>query len=301
MDNNIHEVDSIEASTKYNAWYYELRGEQKGPIASEEIIELIKEKEISSDTLVWCKGMTNWKAIIDTEFRMYFQDTPPPLMGDTVSNTVVWWLAFAPIIGLIIENIIAGTYNLNIGDLWYVTLIINIILCSLDEKKLNKAGHDTKKMGAVWLVPVYLFKRAKVLKQKSTYAVIWCLMFAIMLFAPSMILDNPSLNFGTGNSTAINMVQEGRLDLYPDVTLGDMIDGFFENPKWSSIIADDGNRYINVEGKILFDGRTKNVAIQYQLDTSSGRFEFHALEIDDIPQNILVYFGLIESMYENKR
>ena len=35
-------------------------------------------------------------------------------------------------------------------------------------KESKKAGHDTSKMGSAWIVPVYLYKRAHVLKQNFT-------------------------------------------------------------------------------------------------------------------------------------
>jgi hypothetical protein len=70
-----------------------------------------------------------------------------------------------------------------VSNLWFITLGINIGLSYFDEKRLKKAGHNTEAMGAAWLVPVYLFKRAEVLKQKNSYFIVWCVMFVLMLIA----------------------------------------------------------------------------------------------------------------------
>jgi len=36
-------------------------------------------------------------------------------------------------------------------------------------------------MGSAWLVPVYLFNRAKVLKQNNAYFIIWVVLFCLSL------------------------------------------------------------------------------------------------------------------------
>jgi len=53
----------------------------------------------------------------------------------------------------------------------------------MDERKLKAAGHDTKKMGGAWLVPVYLYKRARVLKHNLAYFIVWVVCFVAILVA----------------------------------------------------------------------------------------------------------------------
>jgi hypothetical protein len=91
----------------------------------------------------------------------------------TVDNTLVWILAFVPAItalllgGGIISAIIAIT--------------INIALCYADEKKLRKLGYNNISFGAVWLVPVYLYKRTKYFNHSKGYFIVWCVMFGLDL------------------------------------------------------------------------------------------------------------------------
>ena len=44
------------------------------------------------------------------------------------------------------------------GYFFWVTLLLNIGLCTLDEKHLRNHSINTQPIGAAWLVPVYLFK-----------------------------------------------------------------------------------------------------------------------------------------------
>ena len=131
----------------------------------------------------------------------------PPLKGANVSNGTVWVLALAPVIGLVLEYFIAGiiysdspdpdwmagtglsqsdldVFNaVESGSLFFVTVILNIALSILDERKLRKAGWDTNKIrGMVWLVPVYLFKRAKLLEQNMAYFIVWLVAFGLVFF-----------------------------------------------------------------------------------------------------------------------
>ena len=93
---------------------------------------------------------------------------------------MVWGLAFAPVLGELLAGFLAGLSQRSLDSFWWVTLALNIVLSLIDERRLRAAGHDTKKMGAAWLVPVYLYKRATVLKQNRAYFIVWCVCFALL-------------------------------------------------------------------------------------------------------------------------
>ena len=87
-----------------------------------------------------------------------------------VGNGIVWMQAFVPVIGAFFAF---GTI---------VVIIINIILLSIDARRLEKAGYDTSGVGTVWLVPVYLYQRAKLLNDGMGYFIVWCVTFGLGLF-----------------------------------------------------------------------------------------------------------------------
>ena len=129
--------------------------------------------------------MPDWETILNSKFADLVRDpnAPPPLTGEAVDNTIIWVLAFAPLIGVILEGFFSGLTGIPETALWFITLMLNVILGYADEKKLKAAGHDTSKMGAAWLVPVYLFKRAKILKHNYAYFIVWCVLFGLLLIA----------------------------------------------------------------------------------------------------------------------
>lgn len=180
---------AIKESTS-KIWYYESNGDRVGPVTEAELSDLIKSNILFSSSLVWKEGFGSWVNIAETDLKKYLDTkSPPPLAGDKVNNTVAWVLAFAPIIGYLLQYFIAGVlwgdnFQQNVDSIWYVTLVLNVVLGIIDERKLDKAGHSTNKLrGWVWLVPVYLYQRAKLLKQSLSYFVVWLVCFFIVLFS----------------------------------------------------------------------------------------------------------------------
>lgn len=168
-------------ATTGDEWHYESDGVRLGPVSHSEILSLISSSKLARGSFVWKKGMPDWTTLDSTVFSSQFSDSPPPLTGEAVDNTLVWWLAFAPLGGAFIAGFLSGATDKPMSKFWWVTLVLNIALSIADEKKLQKAGHDTEKMGGAWLVPVYLFNRAKVLKQNNAYFIVWVVLFCLSL------------------------------------------------------------------------------------------------------------------------
>lgn len=169
-------------------WYYEDKGERKGALTEADISQLIRSGVLGTQTGVWRKGFSEWTALDKTELRHYLDDSvPPPLSGDHVNNTVVWVLAFAPLIGSVLEYVVANIVHhsefqadaaVANGNFFFVTIALNLVLSYWDESRLKKAGVQTEKFkGFVWLVPVYLYQRSKALKHNLAYFIVWIVCF----------------------------------------------------------------------------------------------------------------------------
>jgi hypothetical protein len=175
-------------------WFYEDKGERKGTYNQQQIINLIKTGKLSYGSMVWKKGMPDWMQIERTELRHHLEDvSPPPLTGTAVNNKVVWVLAFAPLIGYLLESFIAGLLgsthsqwerDMSENRYWYVTVILNITLCLFDDRLLKQAGYDMRRFKWwVFVVPVYLYQRAKLLKQNQACFIAWIVCFFISISA----------------------------------------------------------------------------------------------------------------------
>lgn len=176
-------MQQIELSKAEADWHYEVNGVRSGPVTESEIGDLISASKLGRRSLVWRKGMAGWMALDTTAFGERFASEPPPLTGAAVSNTLVWWLAFGPLLGVFAAGFLSGLTHKSIDNFWWTTLVLNIALSLADEKKLKQAGHDTKQMGSAVIVPVYLYKRAKILNQSLSYFIVWLVLFGLSLFS----------------------------------------------------------------------------------------------------------------------
>ncbi len=181
-------------STLDTSWHYEQNGERKGAVSQQQLIALIQQGQLTYGSRVWKKGMADWMQIEQTELRQHLEDVaPPPLTGSSVNNKIVWLLAFAPLIGYLLESFVAGLLGaseaqweraMSENRYWYVTLALNIALSVLDSKRLKQAGHDVSRFkGWVFVVPVYLYQRAKLLNQNLAYFITWIVCFVISIGA----------------------------------------------------------------------------------------------------------------------
>lgn len=98
-------------------------------------------------------------------------------------------------------------------------------------------------------------------------------------------------------SKEVKLVKNGILYGYENKTLGEAVEGFFEDPTWEKITGTDGNIYVNVSGKILYGDLEVEVILQYLVE-SDGSFTFNAIEVDEVPHDVYVYRELLEKMYE---
>lgn len=164
-------------------WFYSINGNRFGPASEIQILDLIQRGILNDQAMIWSRSMPEWQPILQSRFADFLRNPnmPPPLPGKAVDNTIVWILAFAPLIGVMLEGFFSGLTGIAEDSLWFITLALNIVLCICDEKKLKAAGHDTSRMGGAWIVPVYLFRRAKALNHKYAYFIVWCVLFGLLI------------------------------------------------------------------------------------------------------------------------
>jgi len=174
-------------------WYYVTNGTRQGPTAAAAIGELLKRKEIETDTQVWRKGMPEWKSLRESDLAEFVAAEPPAISSQHIGNGYVWTLALLPLVVGVIEAAVSASnqeaaagslglgfpYHPRKGLPFQIPLLVNALLGWLDDRKLKQAGYGSRvtRVTAVLFQPVYLFLRAKRLKQRPYYAVAWIISF----------------------------------------------------------------------------------------------------------------------------
>lgn len=162
-------------------WYYADKGVRTGPVTRERMEELVRQGAVTETTSVW-PGAGEWRPARDSELAPLFvpaPDAPPPLPPQDIDNRFAWAAAAVPLAGTLVEE----AFNLGIGFLYY--LLLNSVLCFVDEKRLKAAGHKAPESGWAMLVPVYLWRRASLLGHQKHYFWCWIAAFAISLLVGS--------------------------------------------------------------------------------------------------------------------
>jgi hypothetical protein len=179
-------------------WYYVAKGARQGPTTASAIKTLLGKKEIETDAQVWRKGMLEWTSLRESDLAELVATEPPAISPQRIGNGYVWTLAFLPLIWGIVDasidasnqqaaarTIVLGfPYTPSKGLPVQIPVLVNALFGWLDELRLRKAGYGSKwmRVAAVLLTPVYLFARAKRLKQAPWYAVCWIVTFLLGIF-----------------------------------------------------------------------------------------------------------------------
>lgn len=174
-----------------NEWYYVSKGIRQGPTTAAAIKSLLDKKEIETDTQVWRKGMPEWKILRQSDLTDLVAAEPPAISPQHIGNGYVWTLAVLPLVFGVIDAAVAASnqeaaartimlgfpYHPSKGLPFYIPVLINGLLGWLDDRQLEQAGYGSRltRITAVLFQPVYLFLRAKRLKQRPYYAVAWIL------------------------------------------------------------------------------------------------------------------------------
>ena len=83
----------------------------------------------------------------------------------------------------------------------------------------------------------------------------------------------------------------------PNVNIGTVTDRYFGNSEWESIIALDGNRYVNMTGAFSYLGSPAIAKIQFRY-YSDGTFILRAFTINGEPQTDFLIGVLVTDMYD---
>lgn len=176
-------------------WFYEDRGSERGPVSTEEMLDLIHAGAAQHRTLVWRRGLARWTPLMESELARHLEG-PPPIATTTPGRAWVWALATSPLVAVALQGVAAGMWaagtdqaqRLYAGDptlvyqMWPVGIAYITLLAFADWAYLGKGKHTRPWILWLPLTPAYLWARAAKLDQRQVPFAAWCIAFLASVF-----------------------------------------------------------------------------------------------------------------------
>ena len=64
------------------SWFFAKDGQQHGPVTEDDLSDMLATGTLSTDALVWTKGMKEWRPAKEVESLIHRDPLPPPLPID---------------------------------------------------------------------------------------------------------------------------------------------------------------------------------------------------------------------------
>lgn len=172
-----HHTGPVSPAASGGSFMYALiSGYRVGPLNIAEFDYNRSIGKIGPDTLIW-PGTGEWRPASSllsvTEPPPSQQPVHPP--GAPIDNRPAWVIVAVPLVGAIIEYFVGGLFV-------YLYLAVNGLLCIYDAGLLRAGGHKAPdKLWECLIVPVYLWKRSKLLGQAPIFLGAWIAAFLLSL------------------------------------------------------------------------------------------------------------------------
>lgn len=150
-------------------------GQQHGPFPRAVVRTMLENG--AGWTHAWYEGAPEWVPISQLSFLSAIDGKAtgsPKQLSVCTNNVYVWLLAFAPVCGAFIEHVT--------GISLLPFIILNLTLVYVDYRTLKKDGFDAPDKGWCIFIPVYMYKRARMLGQSTAYFWLWIAMFTESAF-----------------------------------------------------------------------------------------------------------------------
>jgi len=244
------EIGNVTEHIQSQIWYYAYNGQQIGPVSEWDLVRLYKNEVIDERTLVWRKGYDDWKKLSSSEIILPIQEAkmPPPLDAKNIKNTGIWILLVMPIISSFITILISGIFNINPVNIWWLTWVLNALFCEIDCYHLRKAGYPTDKIirMAVFLVPVYIYRRMKLVNGKRwIFTFLWIIVFIADILIPDLFWVK---SIGISNPGVIDSVRYGTFSFCPDDKIDDIFNATIKDCNWDTYLDADRDVYVTLKG-----------------------------------------------------
>lgn len=308
-------------------WYFTKGDTKHGPVSANKLKTLATTGQLQPSDMVWREGMVEWKEArivkgLFSEATDNIQPMPPQLPSVRTSSVPP---------GVVAETSAPALWNPFALRAWSLLLTpaFGSFLMMKNWRSLGEEERAKRSMVWFWGTLGFLFLgliTPNTAAITSAFRFVGCVLFVVWatteaekqvryirekygvdytrkswgkplgIGAACILLPIMGAAGMLAESADVSLVKQGRLEAFPEVTVGQLVDNFLGSPTWSSDKTPDGQRIVNIKGQMTFMGKPVQAVIQFFVQDK--RFELHAFEMNGIAQNNLVKASLFAKMYE---
>ncbi|MDR6720888.1 hypothetical protein [Paenibacillus sp. 2003] len=105
-------------------------------------------------------------------------------------------------------------------------------------------------------------------------------------------------NITDQNNEKVLGVKNGYFQSYPNESIGEAFDHFFENNTWKYFKTESSEDVVEFTGNTVYREAKVKARLQFIIDKTSG-FEVAALSFNDVPQDNMIKAALLKSVFES--
>lgn len=302
-------------------------GQETGDWMLQDLQAAVTRGDVLPSDLVWVPGWAEWKTLFLSADELGIRINPsisaeqpglhPPESATPVYDgrqralaiwnpnaAVNWSVLFSPVFGALLQaknwNSLGESGKSTSAMRWfYAGLAIHVVLLFASVPLSISAPVS------FWFLIIWYFAagRAQVhfVKeklsgnyQKKSFALPLLAGIGYMFVLGLMLT---TFQDGALDSKEVRMVKGGVLESCPSHTVGQMADGFMGSPSWNSGSSNEGVKFVNVSGDIVFHDKPVRATVQFVID--GDRFSFNAFEMNDVPSANIVAIGLLKKMCDS--
>ena len=200
-------TDRASAGGASNAawWVQGGDGQTYGPYTRSQLNGFVTTRAVSAGQLVFGPDTNGWQpaSVLGVAIA---PPPPPPLPPSSAAKALsdpgtaapalwAWMCALGPILGALAGAFVGGmlwpdpfsqVQAINDGSFGIAVLIValavNSGLAAKDVKTVQQSGYPEAKLGMIFLVPYWLFKRAQIVGERPVYGFAWIAALLVSLF-----------------------------------------------------------------------------------------------------------------------
>jgi hypothetical protein len=229
-----------------------------------------------ADVSLWNpEAAAKWSVLLSPVFGAFLQAKNWTSLGqkDKARKSMIW--VYAGIVILLIAMFQQGTIG---SSIVVVFLLIWYFSSAKGQAKYVKAELNDKYERKGWLKPIII---------------------AVISLGILIVFSTAINQQGISDSKNVKVVKGGVLQMCPNATVEQMVNGFMGSPSWKSGESKSGIKYVNVGGDITYHEKKVRAVIQFTIDEKNNSFKFNAFEINDVPQANLIASALLKKMCES--